>query len=281
MTSLKKQNGFTLVEVMVAITLLTFLMVGVYTIIENSTDTKDQILAEDREMMAVQGALGRFALDFSQIFSPAYFAYEHKKEDDRNKVPQGDSPKPSFTFTPSEQFSGVSYRGDPIPSIKSDRNSFEFFTASNRRKVQDVRHSRFAWVRYSIVTSSEEEKNKEAPLTLVRQFLANNPFDGELDWGVAKEYTLLSNIKKMQFENWNSATQKFESSVETLGNRKYSLKAVRLVLTWVDKNNSEFEVSRTFRSLWPNFDTKKDYEDRKKAEKEVAKDKPGEDDEDL
>ena len=71
---LKEQNGFTLIEVIISITLLALMMVYMVNIIDNSIKTKESVLAEDKDFMQIETALARFDLDFSQIYSPLFFS---------------------------------------------------------------------------------------------------------------------------------------------------------------------------------------------------------------
>ena len=66
------QGGFTLIEILIAITILAFLMVGVYTIVSNSVDTKDRVLSEDKSYVQVMRALDRLQSDVAQLWSPLY-----------------------------------------------------------------------------------------------------------------------------------------------------------------------------------------------------------------
>ena len=69
---LMSEKGFTLIEVLITIVILSFLMISVFSIIDNSTITKENITIEDRELIQIESALTRFELDFTQLYSPLF-----------------------------------------------------------------------------------------------------------------------------------------------------------------------------------------------------------------
>ena len=79
MQGLVVTKGFSLVEVMISLVLLSFLMMGTYVMVDNSQRTKETVSTEDRAMLQVQMAFNRLEADFSQIYSPAYFAPQRKR----------------------------------------------------------------------------------------------------------------------------------------------------------------------------------------------------------
>jgi len=74
------QAGFTLLEVLIAITILSLLMVSIYSVIENSTTTKDRIITEDRDKMQLEMAFARIETDLEYIYSPLYYESTQKED---------------------------------------------------------------------------------------------------------------------------------------------------------------------------------------------------------
>jgi prepilin-type N-terminal cleavage/methylation domain-containing protein len=72
--SVSNDRGFTLIEVLIAILLLSFITIGVVTITENAMNTKDRTTQLNEDNLQIETAMSRFEWDFSQIYSPLYFS---------------------------------------------------------------------------------------------------------------------------------------------------------------------------------------------------------------
>jgi prepilin-type N-terminal cleavage/methylation domain-containing protein len=236
------QQGFTLIEILIAITLLSFLMIGVYQIVENSTITKEMVTNEDRELLQLETVWARFDLDFSLIYSPRYFVSLPKKKKDASTT--------KSIFVPSDNFPKLADNYMPIPKIETpDRSSLVFMTAANRRKRADTSESTFAWVKYSLQRGGDGSKGSD----LVRMYYAKDPYAEETEWGEIKPQLLLTNVKKLQFQFWSSKKERFLDKPTDLAPEEL-VKLVKVEMTWIDAKEIEHEISRTFRPLWPHFD---------------------------
>jgi prepilin-type N-terminal cleavage/methylation domain-containing protein len=144
-------KGFTLIEVLIAITVLAFLMLGVYTIISGSVDTKDRVLSEDRSFVQVMRAFDRVQGDIAQAWSPLYAHAKYNETAERARARSAGQEFKPIPFQASERFPFQSVTKQPVPAIVQDGPSeLVFFTAANRRKLQDTKQSRYAWVRHSL-----------------------------------------------------------------------------------------------------------------------------------
>ena len=224
---INNQNGFTLIEVLISITLLALMMAYMVTIMDNSMRTKESVLAEDKDFMQLETAMSRFDLDYSQIYSPLFFSSEKKNGMDRDSgiTDDGDKKDP---FEPSEKFPSITSVGTPVPLVENpSKFSFSFFTSSNRRKVQDAKQSHYAWVKYEMrpTTDIKDEENKREGGTneLVRYMTPNNPYSKDHDWDGLKPYVLLKNIKKLQFLFWDKKKKKYVDRAREIseGKRNY------------------------------------------------------------
>lgn len=275
--SIKLSNdGFTLIEVLIAITVLSMLMATMYTIVSNSTDSKDKIIAEDKDALQLITALDRMEQDFSQIYSPLYHSAKYvKKESDQNEffneTDQNGEQKivsPLDSFEPSERFKSISTTADIVPTIENESKSeLIFMTTSNRRILQDSKQSRFGWVKYALRSSSreEDERKEGADYELVRSIETENIYNKEFDWKNIKEYPLLRDIKSFQFLFWNAKTEKFVDKLELLSTDQETPRLIRVKLVWINSDNNEVEIVRTFRPLAPYFDTEKDEKEKEAA----------------
>ncbi len=282
------QRGFTLIEILIAITILAFMTMGVVSITQNAADTMDRTTTLNKNNLQIETALSRFEWDFSQIYSPLYFSaplnlgsvdqtangndLNGDGVDDKTGQPIQQTPlTPQIQeyyqrliqrFESNEHFKAISKEGLPIPRFYSpDKNTFEFFTSSNRRKMQNTRQSHFAWVRYSLgeaISRPDEEKNPAIPQslkTLMRYYSADDPYsDKRLDpenVELVKGSVLLENVEALEFTFWNPQSRKWETSLTTIQDGESLLRGVKLSVTWYDSTGFKRTVSRIYRNHWP------------------------------
>lgn len=282
------ERGFTLIEILIAITILAFMTMGVVSITQNAADTMDRTTTLNKNNLQIETALSRFEWDFSQIYSPMYFSsplnlgsadqlangndLNGDGVDDKTNQPIQNTPlTPQLQeyyqrlvqrFESNEHFRAISKDGLPIPRFHSpDKNTFEFFTSSNRRKMQNTRQSHFAWVKYSLgeaVSRPDEEKNPAIPQslkTLMRYYSADDPYDDKrLDTENAervKGSVLLENVESLEFTFWNPQSRKWESGLTTIQGGESLLRGVKLAVTWYDSTGFKRSVSRIYRNHWP------------------------------
>ena len=291
-TSVSNDRGFTLIEILIAITILAFMTMGVVSITQNAADTMDRTTVLNKNNLQIETALSRFEWDFSQIYSPLYFSSVLKlgtndqlgTSNDRDADGRDDNSGQAIvpvTATPispqlqeyyqrlvqrfeqNEHFVAVSREGLPIPRFYSpDKTIFEFFTSSNRRKMENIKQSNFGWVRYSmgeaIKRDDDNEKNESIPQglkTLVRYYSADDPYDDKRidpeDVEHVKAAVLLENVESMEFQFWDMSAKKWENNLKAVPGAENSLRGVRLLVTWYDSTGFKRSVSRIYRNHWP------------------------------
>ncbi|TNF02493.1 MAG: type II secretion system protein [Deltaproteobacteria bacterium] len=265
---MKNEKGFTLLEVLISITILSFLMAYVYTIVDSSSRTKDVITKEDRELMDIERALDRISIDFSQIDSPLYYSPVYKKPPGQQES-FGQEKRPNLP-EPSETFPKISHFAKPVPIKESSRTEFYFLSNANRRRLQNLKQGRNVWIRYSI----QSAENSRGGYQLTRQFIAENIYSPDLDWSKVESQPLLNNVKSFVFEFWDPGKKKFVSSIKELNNYQDMLMLVKVKLEWVGENENISEITRTYRALWPKYDPYQDELIYKKAQ-EGAPSTPG------
>jgi prepilin-type N-terminal cleavage/methylation domain-containing protein len=211
-----RETGFTLLEILIAISLLAFISLGVVNITENAVQTKERTTEVNENNLQIETAMSRMEWDFSQIYSPLYFSTQLNtnvvqvfdptqdnppdNQNTRGTTPPA-VPSPANQISPltqqyyealqrrferNEHFSGVSKEGLPIPRFFApEKNILEIFTTSNRRKIENQRQSHFAWVRYALATQEDDSTTSEKPENpnipknlrqLVRYFSADDPY---------------------------------------------------------------------------------------------------------
>jgi prepilin-type N-terminal cleavage/methylation domain-containing protein len=282
----KNQFGFTLIEVLIAITVLSLLMAMMYGIVQDSTETKDKITSEDRDALQLVTALERLELDISQLYSPLFFNAKYSRfnnNSDEEDAPVDDEPTdksvdPLSSYQASERFPSITTAGDIVPAILNEsKTELIFMSTSNRRIVEDAKQSRFSWIRYAIRSMTAESTKEGAEYELVRSVESENIYQKEFNWDNVKEYVLLRDIKSFQFLFWNKETKKFVDSLSQLSKDKETPRVIKVEFVWIDKDGSEVQVERTFRPLYPFFDTEKDEKAKKQETAAEDQDKDEED----
>ena len=226
---LRSCAGFSLIEVMISLVILSFLIMGIYAMVDNSQRAKDSITVEDNSALQAQLALNRLDSDFSQIYSPLYFS---KKSTESLKE----------NYQSSEQFPWITQEGHPVPLFEqSDDSTLSFMTSSNRRRMQDVKQSRWVWVQYTL-----EDFNSSQ--VWVRKSMASNPFVERISWEDIRSQVLLKKVKNVTFWFWDIDKKEW---VEELKDSAKKVYAIKVELIWYDANDIEQFNTRVFRALWP------------------------------
>ncbi len=251
------QTGFTLIEVLIAIVLLAFVSLYTFKMVSTSTDTKEAVVKEDQTIVQTLTAVARLDSDFSQIYTPLTSSSKVSPQTD-NYANYSDS------LNSNTLFDGKTKNGKLIPQFQSsEKSSVVFFTTANRRKIQDLKESRFVWVKYSLrkmekEDGAEETTKRDGEYELIRQTITTNLFGNDLDWSNAKAQVLMEHVKDLEFSFWDMRTKKFSTSILDLNESKNYQRSLKMNLTWIDENNHEQFIVKTFRPLNPYFNTKLD-----------------------
>lgn len=288
LTSASNEAGFTLLEILIAIVLLAFITFGVVSITEDAVNTKDRTTETNNNNLQIETAMSRFEWDFSQSYSPLFFttqlnlaqATSNLGMNDGSTAQNPGSINPGATQPPvnpqvqmyyeqlvqrfdrNEHFTGVSKEGQPIPRLYSpDKSTFEFFTSSNRRKLENQKQSHFAWVRYGLAEQTptdKEEENPNIPKSLksfVRYFTADDPYSNKrinIDAeDTVKAAVLLRNVESLEFQFWDLQRRKWDNNLRTIPQGINLVRGVRILITWYDSIGTKRTASRIFRTHWP------------------------------
>lgn len=286
-----QDSGFTLLEILIAVTLLAFITLAVVNITDNAFITKDRTTEINKNNLQIETAMSRFEWDFSQIYSPMYFSTPMQAAtnqfsdgsnaggntlNNENATPDAAAAaaaaQPNMAlqayyqalmqrFERNEHFITVSKEGLPIPRFYApEKNTFEFFVSSNRRKMENTRESHFAWVRYGLgdpVVNPNKEVNPNLPQslkTLVRYYRADDPYDDKRinpqDENI-KSAVLLENVESLEFQYWDYQRKKWETSLTSIQNGETIIRGVKMTVAWYDSQGLKRVSSRIFRNLWP------------------------------
>jgi prepilin-type N-terminal cleavage/methylation domain-containing protein len=294
------QSGFTLLEILIAITILAFITLGVVDITENAALTMERTTEANTNNLQIETAMSRFEWDISQIYSPLYFSSVMNLNQNVNNMgtaggdqggesesetqagtqsqagvqegTQGGAANNPYLqqyyeqliarFERNEHFSSISREGYPIPRFYApEKNVFEFFTSSNRRKLENQQQSHFAWVRYSLANQTplaSEDENPNIPKSLkslVRYFSADDPYsDKRIDIENeerVKGAVLLRNVENLEFQFWDFQRRRWETSLRSIPGGENIIRGVKMLITWYDSQGHKRTTSRIFRTHWP------------------------------
>jgi len=256
--NLNSSAGFTLIEVLIATTILAFISFTTYQLINQNTDSKDKVISEDQDFLTVQSAFNRIESDFNELYSPLFFS-------SREKIKVNNDPYQETSTQLNSSFEGRVRSGQPIPIIEAEnKSSFQFLSLVNRRKRTDMKETPFVWIKYSIRKSDEPElaqdgeKRKAGENELIRQSITQNPFTTTLNWSEAKTIILLKNIKNLEFQYYDTKNKKFISNLSELNENKNALRLLKIKMTWINQDHNEINFEKNFRVIQPLFNTQLD-----------------------
>lgn len=258
-------KGFSILEILISISILSMISLGVISLTNNATDTKDRIVKEDRDKLQILSALSIFEWDFSHLYSPLFF---NKKLEIKGRITEQMFQQINDRFERNGHFSFADRDGRPVPIFENpDKNSFEFYTDSNRRRLANTKQSNFAWVKYVLEPEDQDPETAEADklsgkFKLVRYFSAENPYHGEkLDISKIKPQTILENVDEIEFSFWNPENKRFTVPLNSVAGAQNIIRAVNLKIIWRDKLGVAQTVNKIVRPLWPVFDPSQDPDD--------------------
>ena len=267
---MNNQKGFTLIEVLISITLLAFIMLGIMTTSENSIQTKDRVTKEDNKLLQVETALNRMQWDFEHAYSPLYFSIP-MQANTQDEASLENYNRFMQKYQNNDRFSSVSYESLPIPQNKLDsKETFTFFTLANRRKFRDQRQSSFAWIRYDLTApDSDDVKSLSDTKYLTRQFLADDVFNSDrIDWDKVKKQVLLKNVEAFQIQFWDYKTKKWKDSLREIKDGENIINAVKLTIQIKETNDYTKILEKIIRPLFPKFQSEDYYKLMNKKESE-------------
>lgn len=253
---IQSKQGFSLLEILVAIAILSGISLGISNFTDYSITTAISVTNEDIESLQVETAMSRFEWDVSQIYSPLYFDIQMNPE---QMAPQEGELYNQLAdyYQRNARFAFVTFDGHPVPIYRHDeKTEIVLFTASNRRKVQNIKQSNYAWIKYEL-RGEQRDANEgiDVPtFALTRKVFSANVYSPEeIDWDQVKTQILMHKITKIKYEFWNPQTNKWGTNLDVIPNGNHLLRGLRVTLNYLDPTNTESTTVRVFRPLYPNF----------------------------
>ncbi len=267
------QKGFTLLEILIAIVILSVITFEVVQITDDAVNTKERTIQINEDNLQIETALARMDWDFSQAFSPLYFSTPITFPNQPNIEETSDigaqqnyinmyREQLRSRFQVSQHFSSVSAEGIPIPRYYApEKNFFEFMTSSNRRKMQNTLQSHFTWVRYSLEDAQPDPDIERSELipgntkNLVRYVANSDPWDDNRidpeDTEKVKKAVLLENVEELEFQFWDLEKRKWETNLRNIRNGENLIRGVKMFIAWYDNSGNKRELTKVFRTHWP------------------------------
>lgn len=286
-TSAYKEGGFTLIEILISIFLLAIMTLGVMNVTQDSMNTMDRTNEFNNNNLRIETAFSRFEWDLIQVYSPLYFSsvmnvnqnlgvttntQQPPPQDNPDETPPGQQPpatqvNPALQafyqqmlsrFERNERFITLSKEGLPIPRLYApEKNVLEFFTSSNRRKMENTPQSHFAWVRYGLMdqdVGNDDKVHPEMPTTVknfTRWFTPTDPYRPErIQIDDIKGAVLLRNVESLEFQYWDYKRKRWETNLRVIEDGERLLRGVKVLITWWDSEGKKV-TERTFRPHWP------------------------------
>lgn len=278
------RDGFTLIEVMISIILLSFMTLAVINNTSESFELKDRTVNEDSDRLRVYTALSIMEYDFTHIYSPLYFSKKFDMEQLAVEIKDRKDPLYELreeikfnideTYRDNSLFYMPNEDGIPIPRFKQpEKSTFEFFTNSNRRIIENSKESVYSWIIYTLEAPSEDDvqylkdklkdPNLDPGSVLVRYHISKNPFsDEDLDFEEEKSQVIMELVDEVEFTFWDSDTQKFSELKQIVDGQGW-ITAIKVLIKYRNIYNQPQKLERIFRPIWPLYNPLEDEFDKK------------------
>lgn len=227
-----KQNGFTLIEVLVSIAILSFIMVALWSSTSQSLDAKERFERRDGIFHEGRVALRKISDDLNMAFiikAPA----------ERDKT-TGVAP------TTAE----IATRPRPITFFIADdngeRDEIRFTSLSNLRLFRNAKESEQIKVRYYIAESEEDP----GVLNLVRTY---SPWLDDQNTVEGITYILAENVREFNLEYYDLRKQEWVRTWDTaqLDWKDRLPRAVRVMLSFPDPDDDTKSIVMSTATMVP------------------------------
>lgn len=220
-----KCKGFTLLEVLVAMTIMGIIMVLVHSTTSSILDAKDRISERD-----VVFQMGRVAL--RKLSDDVSVAFLMRKTPRSPQTPQGGQPPPARTTPRPTTFF--------IGEDRGNRDSLRLTTLSHLRRFRNARESEQSRVRYQVVPSPDDPDRYQLIRDVVTWLDDTTNVDG-------KPLVLADGVIDFELEYYDVRKEEWvrEWDSEKTDWRERLPDAVRVTLVLVDPENEKESIVLT------------------------------------
>ena len=208
-----RTEGFTLIEVMIALVILMVISLSIYQAITGTYRLRESLTAEGDFHNSVRLAMGLIERDFSQLYSPIVMMPEKPEKKTETQVPgqemSGEDLLKNLNLERSE------FWGDPLDTtgIRPSRfigteSKISFISASNIRVYKETPESELTKVTYELVNErSDSEIPKDWGSHVLLKTASPNVYEtDEKRDKMAKTYPLLHGITKLKYRYFDRRT---------------------------------------------------------------------------
>lgn len=257
-------SGFTLIEVLVSIALLSLIAFSIVSITKDSTSTKMEVISEDNDLLKVHTAISAIEKDISQLYSPLYRQgklsltiirpNENSTEEERQSFSELESTLYN-QFQHNRRFSGYAENMDLIPRIlKESNNTITFLSNGYQRKNLNDNKSQFSWITFTLSEPSNDdieelkEKNTGPDFkigkNLVRFVDANDPFNPNLQsQDELYPQVLMDQVISVDWFFWDRKKKDF-SHLENLQEDHQPITSFKIKIQYYDLYNKEQSIEK-------------------------------------
>jgi prepilin-type N-terminal cleavage/methylation domain-containing protein len=278
---MNKTKGFTLIEVLASIFILSFVIMALVTLTTQTTTTSEEIIREDSDLLKIYTASQVIRKDVSLMYSPVFQSpkltlnkyrpipnEQPENEEDLKKI---NDKKAAFEqldtelinkYRNNKRFSYVTELYAPIPKIIFTSDSLQFMTQGHMRKNRNEKTSIFEWVKFSVEdpTSEELEQYKASELRnplpgslkkFVRYQLPKNPFASDLEDELPKGQVLMDKVESVEWEYYSYDKKEFTTMAQ-YSESPLPITALKLKISFYNVYNIQIKKEFIFRTLYKN-----------------------------
>lgn len=247
----KLTSGFTLIEMMIAMTILAFIALAVYNNTVQTYKLRDNVEQEGDFFNALRVTLDLMGRDIGQMYSPKIAALPGESGKAQSNTQQnstgtfasnGASADPTeFWGSPINQF------GVRPSRLQGEATKLMFVSNGHMRLFRDSHESDFAKITYALEEDSDKANSRKTTLVKRENTAA---FDDEEKKEDEVRYPLLTNVKKLEFSFLDGEKDQWHPRWDTASaDHKDKFPDVIQVTIEVNYPNSEafFTVIQRFR----------------------------------
>ena len=219
-----RNEGFTLIEVLISIFLLVVISLGIYKATSETYKLRDVLSAEADFYGGIRLSMNVMDHDISMIYTPKLsLAPSTLKKTDPNSVPASNPTPPSGGTTPDlldsedqqaivvgDREKGTLYwtsvldkTGVRMSRFIGKENSMSFISVSNLRVYKDSRESVFAKIAFELSDDKNSEPELQNTKTLVKRINSNAFAIEQDDDNYTRRYPILQGIQNIKFSYYN------------------------------------------------------------------------------
>lgn len=261
-----QEAGFTLIEVIISILLLSLMAFSIIKITDQSTKTKMETIKEDNDFLSVYSAFYTMQWDINHYYTPLIHYSKLNTSTLTPNINSTEEERQLFSdferdiiakFRNNKRFSGITESGELIPKLLHESNStITFFSNGYRRKNLNEKKSNMAWITYTLedptaddieALKDREQKDDVKPgKNLVRYIDAQNPFSAE---PTSKDdlfpQVIFEKVSSLEWSFWDRAKKDF-STIDNLTEDKQPLTALKLKIVFLDVYDQEQTLEKIF-----------------------------------